>query len=162
MKIIFLDIDGVLNVIPQGHDEWGGIFHKHFVDNLKWIIEETNAKIVISSSWRFSGLQSMIDMWKERKYPGEIIDITPWNLPNVNPKLGFYQRLERGHEIEDWLNRHPNVTNYVILDDDSDMLPTQMNYFVKCSENIHHLDCIDYGYGLTKECSQQSINILNK
>lgn len=49
-KIIFLDIDGVLNVIPQGFDDFGGIFHKNFEDNLKHIIEETNAKIVISST----------------------------------------------------------------------------------------------------------------
>jgi hypothetical protein len=35
MKIIFLDIDGVLNVIPQGFDKYGGIFHDHFVKNFK-------------------------------------------------------------------------------------------------------------------------------
>lgn len=50
MKIIFLDIDGVLNVIGQGRDEYGQIFHKHFENNLKRIIDETDAKIVISSS----------------------------------------------------------------------------------------------------------------
>ena len=51
MKIIFLDIDGVLNVIPQGHDEYGAIFHNHFIDNLKRLIDKTNAKIVITSTW---------------------------------------------------------------------------------------------------------------
>jgi hypothetical protein len=34
---VFLDIDGVLNVIPQGRDEFGSLFHKEFMDNLKWI-----------------------------------------------------------------------------------------------------------------------------
>ena len=38
MKVIFLDIDGVLNVIEQGRDEYGQIFHQHFVDNLKKIV----------------------------------------------------------------------------------------------------------------------------
>jgi len=56
MKIIFLDIDGVLNVIPQGRDKYGMIFHPEFVENLKYIIEQTNAKIVISSSWRIDGI----------------------------------------------------------------------------------------------------------
>ena len=74
IKVIFLDIDGVLNVIPPDYDEYGGIFHKHFEDNLRWIIEETGAKIVISSTWRFSGLKRMQDMWEFRSLAGEIID----------------------------------------------------------------------------------------
>ena len=40
-KIIFLDIDGVLNVIEQGWDDYGPLFHKHFEDNLKMIIDKT-------------------------------------------------------------------------------------------------------------------------
>ena len=64
MKVIFLDIDGVLNVISQGHDEYGSLFHKHFEDNLRYIIEQTGAKIVISSTWRMSGLSEMQRMWK--------------------------------------------------------------------------------------------------
>ena len=59
MKIIFLDIDGVLNVIPQGRDEYGAIFHPEFVANLKHIIDKTGAKLVISSTWRMSGLKIM-------------------------------------------------------------------------------------------------------
>jgi GTP-binding protein HflX len=46
-KIIFLDIDGVLNVIGQGRDEFGQTFHKHFEDNLRWIIEQTGAETAI-------------------------------------------------------------------------------------------------------------------
>lgn len=57
MKIIFLDIDGVLNVFGKSHDQYGKTFHKHFENNLKYIIEQTNAKIVLSSTWRFKGLQ---------------------------------------------------------------------------------------------------------
>jgi histidinol phosphatase-like enzyme len=50
-KIIFLDIDGVLNVYCSERDEFGCMFHEEFVDNLRWIINETSAKIVISSTW---------------------------------------------------------------------------------------------------------------
>jgi len=70
MKVIFLDIDGVLNVIPQGHDKYGGIFHPEFVENLRTIIEATDAKIVISSTWRMSGLNIMKEMWSARNLPG--------------------------------------------------------------------------------------------
>ena len=40
MKVIFLDIDGVLNVGYPGHDDYGRLFHPEFVDNLKRIVDE--------------------------------------------------------------------------------------------------------------------------
>lgn len=157
MKVIFLDIDGVLNVYCQGTDEYGCLFHKHFEDNLKWIIEETKAKIVISSSWRLSGLIAMQETWLHRKLAGEIIDITP----NLTYGEGLNTSTPRGKEIEMWLKNNA-VSNYVIIDDDSDMLPEQKNNFVQTANNIDHEDCVDIGYGLTRKCSEKAINILNK
>jgi hypothetical protein len=150
-KVIFLDIDGVLNVIPEDFDEFGALFHKHFEDNLKWIIEETNAKIVISSTWRLAGLQEMKKMWKKRKLAGEVIDVTP---------LGTMDNI-RGDEIQTWLDRN-NVKNYVIIDDDVDFLESQLNNFIRTSENSDHFDCVDIGYGLTRKCAEKAIEILNK
>ena len=149
-KIIFLDIDGVLNVIPQGHDEYGSIFHEHFVDNLRKIIDETNAKIVISSSWRMSGLEFMREMWSERNLPGDIVGITPVS----------YENLIRGYEIQEWIDKY-DVKKYVIIDDDQDMLPHQLPFFVKTSENSDHEDRVDIGYGLTNICTEKVIKILN-
>jgi hypothetical protein len=159
MKVVFLDIDGVLNVIPQGHDAFGGIFHSDFVDNLKRIIDETDAKIVISSSWRHSGLQKMLDMWEFRNLPGEVIGVTP----DLYRFLDFEgeRTMVRGDEIQAVLNIHPEITHYVILDDDTDMLKHQLGNFVQTSNNINHPDCIDIGYGLTKECTNRAIRILN-
>ena len=162
MKIIFLDIDGVLNIIPQDYDEFGGIFHPNFVDNLKHIINETGAKIVISSTWRMNGLIEMKRMWVVRGLPGEVIDITPTCSQMVDwGKFEFFDEVERGHEIQDWIDKHPEVTNYVILDDDNDMLESQRNNFVRCANNKDHEDCVDIGYGLTKQCAEQAIKILN-
>lgn len=161
MKVIFLDFDGVLNVIPQGHDEFGGIFHPEFVDNLKRIIDETGAKLIISSSWRHSGLERMKRMWEFRGYPGEIIGITPDLWRRVKDEE-YHERLQRGDEIQVILDLKPEIENYVILDDDSDMLASQMQNFVCCSSNINHPDCIDIGYGLTKECTKKAIRILNR
>ena len=152
MKIIFLDIDGVLNVIPQGRDEFGSLFHKHFEDNLKFIIEKTNAKIVISSTWRMSGLDVMQEMWNKRNLAGEIIDVTPM-LSQV------YDRVKRGHEIDFWIKDNPQISNYVIIDDDNDMLEIQKNNFVRTANNYHHEGNIE-GYGLTKECANMVIQIL--
>ncbi len=160
MKVIFLDIDGVLNVIPQGHDAYGGIFHPEFVDNLERIINETDAKIVISSSWRHSGLQKMLEMWNFRNLPGEVIGVTP----DLYRFLDFegQRTMVRGDEIQATIDRHPEITNYVILDDDTDMLSGQMGNFVQTSNNINHPDCIDIGYGLTNECTNRAIRILNR
>lgn len=149
MKVIFLDIDGVLNVISQGHDKYGAIFHKHFEDNLRHIINETSANIVISSTWRASGLNEMQAMWKHRDLPGAVIGITP------------YRNEIRGCEIRQYINEN-NISKYVIIDDDNDMLKSQRKYFVRTSGNSDHPDCVDIGYGLTKICAEKAINILNK
>ena len=163
MKIIFLDIDGVLNVYGQGHDQYGQIFHKHFEDNLKHIIEQTGAKIVISSTWRFAGLEKMKQMWIDRELSGEVIDVTIDCYQLIGEgRFECYDEVERGHEIQEWLDEHQTeVTHYVILDDD-DMLQSQRNNFVRTSNNINHSDCVDVGYGLTKICADKAIKILNK
>jgi len=162
MKIIFLDIDGVLNVIPQGYDKYGGEFHEHFVENLRHIIDETDAKIVITSSWRYEGLDTMRNMWADRNLPGEILDITPNEVFLVKKAKLFehYDEIDRGHEIKYWLDNHADVESYVILDDDSDMLKEQMDNFVRCSGNRTHPDSVDIGYGLTRICAEKAINIL--
>ncbi len=158
-KVVFLDIDGVLNVISQGRDEYGSLFHKHFEDNLRWVIEKTDAKIVISSTWRYAGLKQMQDMWAHRNLAGEVIDITPDCAQLLGS--GLWQAAERGYEIQDWLDSHPEVTNYVIFDDDNDMLKRQWPHFVRTSKNNSHEDCIDDGYGLTLICAKMGVAVLN-
>ena len=160
MKVIFLDIDGVLNVYSRDHDEFGSQFHDHLVENLKYIIDNTNAKIVISSSWRSGGLERMKDMWTKRNYPAEVIGVTPdLSYQDDNDE---YHRVKRGEEIDWYLKKNTNIENYVILDDDTDFLPHQLGNFVQCSTNINHPDCVDIGYGLTKICSERAIRILNR
>ena len=121
-KIIFLDIDGVLNVISKEDDQFGGTFHEKFVDNLRYIIEQTGAKIVISSTWRFSGLDNMKKLWEFRNLPGEVIDITPDCYDLVNERRFKYLDLvDRGHEIDYWLEGRTDIKSYVIIDDDNNL-----------------------------------------
>lgn len=108
MKIIYLDIDGVLNSqdyadslyeaweIRRNHnkpyisqsdydsfrdgiyqDEFGVIFDPRCVRWLDSLIKRTDAKIVMSSDWRKSGILSVQKLWEHRNLPSEIIDITP-------------------------------------------------------------------------------------
>lgn len=164
MKIIFLDIDGVLNVYGSPYcgdrDEFGDLFHKNFEENLKQIVEKTNCKIVISSSWRMSGLSEMQRMWNHRNLAGEIIDVTPDCTQLVDEGMSeFYDEVERGHEIQYWLDTN-KWDSYCIIDDDNDMLSSQKNNFVRTANNNEHIDHVE-GYGLTKECAERVIKILN-
>jgi len=140
VKIIFLDIDGVLN-----HDKFykerfkkryeeGAISHPYSeidpdsVANLNILIKDTDAKVVLSSTWRHDGIPYCLDVLKYHGFNGEIIDVTP------NLRGNDYVR---GNEILKWIrDNHKlvgpyyNFTEYVILDDDSDMLYWQRNNFL--------------------------------
>lgn len=172
-KIIFLDIDGVLNVEVfinafwaickqlklnraeennfrqvNLRDEYGNLFCPTACNQLAWIIKETGAKIVISSTWRHSGLKVMQEMWKARNLPGEVIDITPSNRQDRN--LPFKERADRGHEIKEWMSKN-KVDRYVIFDDDDDMLPEQEANFIQ----------VDEMYGIMGLDAEKAIQILN-
>jgi hypothetical protein len=141
------------------YDKFGGIFHKHLVDNLQKIINETGAYIVISSSWRSDG--TMKEMWEHRGLPGEIIGLTP-----------FCKSRSRGEEIQMWIDKNKkdlDLESYCILDDDiEDIFPSQLYNYVKTSGNKDHSDRIDIGYGLTLKCAEKAsdflldLRILNK
>lgn len=159
-KIIFLDFDGVLNVGIDGTDRYGQCFHKSFVENLQWIIEKTNCDIVISSTWKMKGLLELQDMWKYRGLPGNVIDITPNEVDIVDRGIcEFYDEVDRGHEIQQYIDDN-KIKIYCIIDDVNDMLPNQQDRFVRTSNNKHS-DCVD-GYGLTVQCAEQVVEILNK
>jgi hypothetical protein len=174
-NIIFLDIDGVINIYDKEEnlktyrDEFGHIFSKKCVKHLCNIIEKTNAKLVITSTWRHDGLDKMREMWKKRDLPGEIIGLTPsyraiirsdWFIddPVCMKKIGSHS-VPRGFEIKRWFDmikydpEHKDkikVDNYVIIDDDSDMLYEQRNNFVKC----------DYRIGINQDVENKCLNIL--
>jgi methionine--tRNA ligase beta chain len=162
MKTIFLDIDGVLNVDYADRDQFGHIFRDEYVQNLKEVIEKTGAKIVISSTWKDKGIERMLDLWKERNLPGEIIDVTPDCVDVCEAtNIVYYDQVKRGHEIKLWLDRHPEVTQYVIFDDIQDFLDEQQDYFVNCSTG-EPVKPWKLGIpGLKEECKIKAINILN-
>ena len=166
MKILFLDIDGVLN-----HDIWFkspeyknhpeswrvSMFDPACVARVNKILKETNAKLVVSSSWR--DMSDLADIFKGIGLPTEF-DVTPYSdviYPDAFPIDDFFSeetdiRYWRGSEIQ-WYLDH-NVTEdytYCILDDDHDMLPEQLDYFVSTSNP----------YGLTDKLMNKAIDILN-
>lgn len=121
MKVLFLDIDGVLNnprtVERCGH--FRGVdraLAKRLTDWLK----TTDVQIVLSSTWR-----KHEDMWLHLNEAG-----IRWI--STTQDLGGYS--SRGLEIEAWLADSPITTTYAILDDIPVFLPHQMPRFVNTNE----------------------------
>ncbi len=169
MKIIFLDIDGVLNPVHymnamykmwkasfneiKSHDQYGQLFFYHNVNALEHIINSTDAKIVISSTWKLAGLGEMRSLWLHRDLPGEIIDITPREQEIVESgEAEFYDMVCRGTEIATWIKTNNFTGSYVIIDDTEDMLKEQDPFFVRTNSNI----------GLTFKDAERAIEILNR
>lgn len=151
-KVIFLDIDGVLNT--QQHqqalrakgvatsDKWGALFNPSAVHRFKYIIEQTGADIVLISSWKFLGLEAMRQMWSERGLPGKVLDITPSSesdelLLSIDLEQDDLPNPCKGAEIEAWLSLHakPNAS-YVIIDDEAIVLPEQRDRFVQTKPEV--------------------------
>lgn len=145
MKIIFLDIDGVLNIFNRHKDRWGYLFDEYVVNNLQYLIDNTGAKIIISSNWKNFGIQFLKDMWKDRKLPGEIITATP-----SDAFITGFSDIVRGVEIKNSIIDN-QISNYIIIDDKTDILPEQHPRFIKCDENT----------GLTRELANKAIQLLN-
>lgn len=120
MKVIFLDIDGVLvtrNSIKYQHlnfpDDNSIQFGKKSVKNLNKLIRLTKAKIVISSTWRlFHSLEELQDIFKNQSVKGNIISTTSVERATIE------EDIPRGQKIADWLEINTGVKQYVIIDDD--------------------------------------------
>jgi len=125
-KVIFLDVDGVINSrrtciaydgYPWEVDKQGLKMFDHVaIDLIRVACEKTGARIILSSTWRRS--TGHVNMAVAMHLP--MMDSTPEKLSSA-----------RGEEIAMWLRDHPEVEQYAIVDDDSDMLDGQLPYFVK-------------------------------
>ena len=155
-KYIFLDFDGVINT-PKGK------FDKNAVTNLRRLLERTDAKVVISSTWRLQGMEYIQQLWQEYQLPGEVIDLTPscnsTNFSNVDGQEEW-QGLHgcKGLEIAEWLRLNAKEPyQYIILDDEEDFLFSQREHLVKV-EGSKGLDKADVIVAIqilnTKEISQ--------
>lgn len=146
MKVLFLDFNGIL-------DTWYDMNHIQYdnLQRLKKIIRVTGAKIVISSSiknnyWRHGTISGSLRMLLDRLISEglEVVGFTPYADT-------------REHEIMIYLHEHPEVENYVILDDDYDM--------EELREHLVKLPCQNIGksqIGLQDVHAEEAIRILGR
>ncbi|CAH1232557.1 hypothetical protein PAECIP111891_07042 [Paenibacillus allorhizoplanae] len=115
MKIIFLDIDGVLvttNSLIPSDKYFGNKFDPISVRYLIDILNATDAKIVISSSWREGRtLVQLQSIFKANGIDDCIIGLTP----------SFNGETIRGKEIKAFLDTCRDVECFVIIDDEEKM-----------------------------------------
>lgn len=155
MKIIFLDIDGVLNstrthlafsnpnelksfsspLTMSTLPEYGEPVYEQIIFQLdpisiillKKVVEDTGAKIVISSTWRIG---SAIEHFHK------MFDCYGWNTRDIiidfTPQFGRI----RGDEIRNWLNENNKITRYVIIDDQEDFYPDQKSQLIQTNPHI--------------------------
>lgn len=122
MKVLFLDIDGVVNCASTTQRHRGAIGIDPYMAFIVGKIQlDTGCEVVLSSTWRHWDYTRA----EVRKQVVEFIDVTP------DSKKGF-----RGDEVKAWLANHPEVTRYAILDDDSDFHQDQPLFKTTWKEGI--------------------------
>lgn len=115
MKVIFLDIDGVLNSVAYDRERTTkeGNIDVSRLPLVKQIVDATDAKIVLSSTWRihWEAEETLCD--SIGKALNHTFQMAGLSIADKTPVLSH----NRQQEILSWLQKHPQVQNYVILDD---------------------------------------------
>ena len=135
MRIIFLDIDGVLATSAcygRGkNNKWDAYMFDHkAVAVLNFALQETGAEIILTSDWRIQyTLQEMREIFCHNNVIKGPIGFTP----NSITYTGMNLEGGRSDEIEMWLKIHAwkHDINYVVVDD-INMTERFPNNFVHC------------------------------
>ena len=181
-KIIFLDIDGVLSTIRERFRMWD----KEAMSNLEKILKETGASIVVSSSWRDSDMQSMLNHFREYECTEGIINkIIGVTCRGYNYVIrGSQLAIVRGNEIKTYIDtvmKYPwhhdktLVDKYKLFNEDgsfkmmfSNILNKDYTYLILDDESDMLYDQrnnfiqTNAETGITSEDVLKAITILNK
>lgn len=145
MKLVFLDVDGVLNTCEYNDISKSFTIHTDKINKLNKLLLETDSYIVLSSSWRYfvhNGSMNLHGLeWLFRTHGlanGRLIDITPPDKENET----------RGETITRWIKNHRSdkyihIESYCIIDDmPIDNFEQHKSRFVKTNPSIG-LDDVD-------------------
>jgi hypothetical protein len=108
MKVLFLDIDGVLNCPKTPNPRhFPYVVDQRLLARLQKLLDRTGAKVVLSSTWRLDP----IGLFAAKHWGVPFIGVCP-----DRPKSA------RCKEILSWLSDHPKTTRYAVIDDEDDEL----------------------------------------
>ena len=119
MKIVFLDIDGVMNNFTSRN--FKDVFSDKSCENLNHILRELpEVQLVLSSSWRYKGLEYVKEVFHKN-------GIDKSRLVDMTEKGNGL----RGVQIQDWLDKHKEVEHFVAIDDETQDMGNLANHVIK-------------------------------
>jgi len=123
--IVFLDIDGVI-ATNKSYEEYPDLLDPRCIKVLNYLTDVTDAKIVISSTWRIEGLDVLKTKLKSAGVKAEVIGLTKRIYSPFHDEGS-----PRGLEILQWIKDNEYDEQYIVVDDEvSDILPFIAELFV--------------------------------
>jgi hypothetical protein len=157
IKIVFLDVDGVLNCQSTKDSIWRGCIglEDSNLKQLKRVISETDAWIILISSWK-SGW-SRVDK-STQGYEGNYLDkrLLQYGL-TIHDKIVDVSHGSRGASIRNWLNNYSNVVEQFVIIDDEVFDYKECCLLPNLVQTCFYTD----NGGLTEEHADIAIDILN-
>lgn len=168
-KVIFLDIDGVLN--DDHHVPGTPVIDEKLVSYLALIVCRTNARIVLSSSWKHAWRRfEEAGFVPQSRYDDDLVELKEkldhfdLVIDDITPDSGSGPD-SRPQEIRGWLLTHGNVRSFVILDDDDFWTFGWMDSHFVCTQTdtdeVRWPGYVSTTRGLTLEHAKSAIAILN-
>lgn len=139
MKVIFLDVDGVLNNFDLIRQNGFDYIDHAMVRRLGLLVSQTGADIVLSSFWRLNP--------KDRSLVDGALQSAGMFVSDKTPILSG----PRANEISMWLAENPGVLKFAILDDDDDAGLGMEHSFFQTDPEV----------GITQEIVKKAILHLN-
>lgn len=107
MKVIFLDINGVMD--EGSTSSLRKALHPKHMAVLNEVVRASGADVVLASAYRMvHSVSDIRGIFKAAGFEGKVVGKTPMGMG-------------RDAEIQTYLNEHPNIEAFVILDDASDL-----------------------------------------
>ncbi len=148
-KVIFLDVDGVLNkhtgitvTTEKSPNGFIGV-DKRYLPNLKQLVEDTGADIVLSSDWKDLFETDDCDPIHADADGAYLVKrLSDYGLTikkrTDDRSVGNDWSTGRGYGIRKYLKENPDVEEYVILDDIRfiDFTGELLEHFVYCNSPL--------------------------
>ena len=116
VRVVFLDVDGVLNYVYTKEFAPSGCIGvaNEPLEALAELVKRTEAKVVLTSTWKRGWALTPEFRSKDGQYLHDKLLSVGIEIYDKTTD----QMFDRGRGIYEWLDRHPKVTNWVVLDDD--------------------------------------------